>query len=133
MAAKNRVRLEGVGHRHRGGAFWRGVLAQWARSGLTQTEFCRRRGVSIATFRSWRYALARRERSAVRRRGTRTGADARFVRVHVARSAAATNVVSERAGSIELILEGGRVVRVGRGFDGAVLVALLRVLRSVPC
>ena len=42
-------------------AHWREVLAEWAKSGLTQTAFCRERGVSLSAFGWWKGELARRD------------------------------------------------------------------------
>lgn len=38
-------------------AYWRGLVRDWAGSGLSQTEFCRRRRVSPVTFSSWKRRL----------------------------------------------------------------------------
>jgi transposase-like protein len=40
------------------------ALARFATSGLTQAEFCRRAGLSAATFSSWRRKTARGQNSA---------------------------------------------------------------------
>jgi hypothetical protein len=36
---------------------WPSLIAQWKLSGLTQAEFCRRRGLSLPTFRYHLYRL----------------------------------------------------------------------------
>jgi hypothetical protein len=38
-------------------AYWRQVLGEWQASGLTQAEFCRRRGIKAVTFAWWKRRL----------------------------------------------------------------------------
>jgi transposase-like protein len=38
-------------------AQWRAIFDEWARSGLSQEQFCKREGISMATFSSWRRKL----------------------------------------------------------------------------
>lgn len=37
-----------------GSKYWQGHLESWERSGLTQVEYCEKRGLSIKTFQRWR-------------------------------------------------------------------------------
>ncbi len=37
--------------------YWQGLIAAWERSGLTQAEFCRRRGVKPVSFAWWKRKL----------------------------------------------------------------------------
>jgi hypothetical protein len=39
-------------------AYWRGVLTEWRASGLSQSEFCRQRGIHPATFSGRKRRLA---------------------------------------------------------------------------
>lgn len=48
--------------------YWGRMLAAWEASGLTQAEFCRRRGLKAVTFAWWKRQLAGR----TARRGRRT-------------------------------------------------------------
>ena len=34
---------------------WRALLGEWKESGLSQREFCRRRGISFSAFHYWRH------------------------------------------------------------------------------
>ena len=52
-------------------AHWRGVLRAWETSGLSQKEFCRRKGHSFTSFHHWRQEIRRRD--ALRRRQERRG------------------------------------------------------------
>ena len=38
-------------------AYWQRLLEEWSRSGLSQAEFCRRRGVKAVTFAWWKRRL----------------------------------------------------------------------------
>jgi hypothetical protein len=43
--------------------YWSQLLAEWAGSGLSQAEFCRRRGVKLVTFAGWKRRLGVRQPS----------------------------------------------------------------------
>jgi hypothetical protein len=112
--------------------FWRGCLARWRGSRLSVREFCRREALSEPSFYAWRRELARREasqplpRPASRRRPRQTRKPAAFVPVHV--------VAPRSTGSsIEIVLPGGRRVRVRPGFDRVTLEAVLELLERRPC
>ena len=105
--------------------FWRRLLAQHAKSNVSARTFCQRHGLSEANFYAWRRILGERDAQAVR-----------FVRV--------TLVPDEKPGSaasvnssihpLELILFGGRFLRIGTGFDGPTLQRLLALLEEGrPC
>lgn len=42
-------------------AHWASVLQQWQSSGLTKAAFCRRQGVSLASFKNWLYTPSYRQ------------------------------------------------------------------------
>ena len=75
-------------------AEWSAIMAEFDRSGLTQKEFCGRRGLSCKTFGAWR-----------RRLGL-VGEPGGFVRIEPPSPAGALQ--------IELSLGGGVVLRIGR-------------------
>ena len=75
-------------------AEWAAIMAEFDRSGLTQKDFCGRKGVSCKTFRAWR-----------RRLGLGGGAGG-FVRIEPPAPAGALQ--------IELSLGDGVVLRIGR-------------------
>jgi hypothetical protein len=80
-------------------------------------EFCVDAGLSLPSFYWWRREL--RSRDARRDAGQRP----RFVPVRVTAAASVLDVV----------LGGGRVVRVGGGFDAAHLCAVVAALEATPC
>ena len=121
---------------------WRRVLAAWAESGLTQTGFCRERGLSLSAFGWWKGELARRDAE----RGLRQKAkgDARgsggkatgFLPVRLVGSREAGGA-GEQVGigdgciGLEVVLVNGRRVRVGSAVDGDLLAKVVRVLEGV--
>ncbi|MCB0335140.1 MAG: hypothetical protein KDD62_02510 [Bdellovibrionales bacterium] len=40
---------------------WRSLIGDWEKSGETQANFCKRHGVSVATFQYWRQKLKKPE------------------------------------------------------------------------
>ena len=98
--------------------FWRRLVGQWRRSGLSIRDFCAEQGVSEANFYAWRRTIAQRD-----------AAGAGFVPIHVVadeKPAAA----DARGSGLELLLGAGRVLRVGPGFDGPTLQRLLALLEE---
>ena len=96
---------------------WRRRIAEWRASGLSVRAFCARRGLATPSFYAWRRALEQRdaERPA-------------FVPVRVVPDGLPTC-----AGTLEVVLAGGRLVRVTPGFDAATLRQVLAVLEEEPC
>jgi hypothetical protein len=118
--------------------FWRRVLRQWQRSGLTIRDYCAAQGLSEPSFYFWRRAIqerkpqgacasrdsagpVRRADAAGVRRGRSDGRPT-FVPVSIVASAPALEVVGRD----------GCVIRVPVGFDAATLRQLLAVLAEVP-
>lgn len=96
---------------------WRRRLKEWERSGLSGRDFCRRHALSEPSFYGWRREIARRDRECAAAREQPA-----FVPVAV--------VAPE---PLEVVARGGRVVRVGRGFDAAHLRAVVAALEAEPC
>jgi hypothetical protein len=95
---------------------WRQWIREWRASGVTARAFCERRGLAEASFYAWRRVLNQRE------------AEAAFVPVRIVPDEPAAP-----AGGCDLVLAGGRTVRVAPGFDAATLRRLLAVLEEKPC
>jgi transposase len=95
---------------------WRRWLHQWQKSGLSVREFCVRHGLAQPNFYAWRREIKHRD-----------GAAATFVPVQVVPEAEPVP-----AGRFEVVLAGGRTLRVAPGFDAATLRELLAVLEEVP-
>ncbi len=98
--------------------FWRTVLQGWRRSGVSVRAYCREHGLSEPSFYAWRRALAKREAAALR-----------FVLVRVAEPGPPP-AAEGSAGALELVLDAGRRLRVGPGFDAPTLQRLLALLEE---
>jgi hypothetical protein len=94
---------------------WGQRIAQWKASGLSVRAFCQRHRLREPSFYAWRRTLEQRQ------------AKPAFLPVQVG---------AEEVGAgaaLELLLPGGRTVRVPAGFDAAALRRLLAVLEGRPC
>lgn len=112
---------------------WRRWVREQARSGLTVREFCRQHGLQEPSFHWWRRQLNRRAGAAT------------FMPVHVTgRSAKDHEGGSESplpkdvktaaaSGRIEIVLEGGRRIRVIGRVDRQMLTDVLAVLEARAC
>jgi transposase-like protein len=98
--------------------FWRRMVRQWRDSGLSIAEFCRRQGLSAASFHAWRRIVAQRDLEA-----------ASFVPVRV-RAETGAGATDRAASGLELVLQGDRRLQIGPAFDDATLRRLLAVLEE---
>jgi len=97
---------------------WRRRIQEWQASGLTVQAFCARHALAPPTFYAWRRQLQQRDAAA------RT-----FVPVRVV-----PDEEPAHATPLEVVLAGGRRLRVTPGFDPATLRQLLAVLEeALPC
>lgn len=106
-------------------ARWRALIEEYEASGETVGSFCARRGLARPTFYQWRRRLlpgADWQARAASRLG--------FVPVRVVGSRAAATA---DAGGVEVVLAGGRRLRLERGFDPAVLSSAMAVLEGAAC
>ena len=99
--------------------FWRTVVQQWRRSGLSVRPYCAEHGLSEPTFYAWRRTLAEREAAA-----------GRFVPVRVAAEPSSQRKSDGSAAALELVLDAGRRLRIGPGFDAPTLQRLLALLEE---
>jgi hypothetical protein len=106
--------------------YWQARLGEAARSGISIREFCRRHRLRESQFYWWqrRLKVPRREAGSGPRPGV-NGTPASFA------------LVSEEAGAmdagIELVLSGGRRLRVTKGVDEATLRTVLAALEPAAC
>jgi transposase-like protein len=99
--------------------YWRRQVREWEQSGLSVRAFCEEHGVSEPSFYAWRRTLQ-----------DRATAVPDFVPVRVTPEPA----IDRRQGDVELVLEDGRLLRIGPGFDAATLQRLLALLtEGQPC
>jgi hypothetical protein len=105
------------------------LVAAWEKSGLSQADFCWRRKVKAVNFGWWKRKLESVSRShprANRAGSSRTGsspksAKPRFVEFRMADAAAP---------AYEVVLRGGRVLRLPHNFDEAVVAQLVVAVES---
>jgi len=93
------------------------LVAEFETSGLSRSDFCQQRGLSLSTFNRYR------NRS---RAGQAGAASVNLVAVEL-RGARRAGVPREDSG-LAIALAGGRRIEVARGFDGRTLVQLLGLL-----
>jgi hypothetical protein len=98
--------------------YWQGLLAEWCGSGQTQVAFCRQRRIRAGTFAWWKRQL--RQRGLAGDVSAAVGAaSGRFVEIP-------RPTVSPVG--FEVLLAGGRTIRVPAGFEEGELARLLSVL-----
>ena len=96
---------------------WRRLIQLWKNSGLSVRAFCARHHLTQPSFYAWRRELQQRDAATA------------FVPVQVV-----TDDQPTSSTPIEILLAGGRSVRITPGFDPATLRQLLEVLQEAsPC
>lgn len=139
------ARVRGVVQGRRSAYDWAASVREWRGSGQSAGAFCGARGLSLKTFKWWRWALrvGRARVSAGSRRGravdslalpaATTGARASapaFVEVVREPAGPLRSDHQEEAAAVELVLRHGRRVRVHKDFDGATLRRVVAILEE---
>jgi transposase len=101
--------------------YWRGLLRQARRSGLTARQFCDQQGISQPSFYAWRREIALRDQQATT---TPQATNPTFVKLAVE---------AEAPSAVEIVLADGRLLRVRSGCDLELLRQLLRLLEEPSC
>lgn len=109
---------------------WNALLSDFRRSGLTQAEFCRRRDISLHSFRKRLYSPRPSQADSPDARPAATVAP-HFVPVTILPDP--NPPISPPPSCIELVLADGRRIAVAPGFDADTLRRLLAVLEVPPC
>ena len=112
---------------------WPNLIAQWRLSGLTQVEFCSRRGLSLPSFRYHLYKPSCRSASIGPPPAAATDGTPLFLPVVCSPAPQQTGLLAPPASSIEVILADGLRVAVAPGFDPQTLRRVVDVLRRRPC
>jgi transposase len=102
--------------------FWREQLRQQQVSGQGVRAYCEGAGLSVPSFYWWRREVRVRD---ARRGGSRRP---QFVPVQITPKPPMGTAVG-----VEVVLAGGRSIRVGPGFDADHLRAVVAALEAVPC
>lgn len=109
---------------------WNAILNDFRRSGLTQAEFCRRRDISLHSFRKRLYSPRRSQADSLNAHPAAT-ASPHFLPVTILPSPIAP--APAPPSHLELLLTDGRRIAVAPGFDADTLRRLLTVLEQTPC
>jgi hypothetical protein len=99
---------------------WAKRVERWVDSGLSAKEFAAETGINANTLAHWRWRLGMEASGAPAKAAS---SPVRFVELAATPDAAAP--------AFELLLAGGRTVRVPPRFDGAELARLVQVLEGV--
>lgn len=105
--------------------FWRATIREAARSGVSIREFCRRRKLKESQFYWWQHRLSMSRRTVANGRKRQTGGPASFALV--------SEEPNGNDAGIELVLAGGRRLRIARGVDEATLRAVLAAVEPAGC
>ena len=109
---------------------WKSLLNEFRRSGLTQAEFCRRRQISLHSFRKHLYP-PRPSRPDLSDDRPSAGADPRFLPVTILADPIPS--ITAPSAHLELILPHGRRIAVAPGFDPQTLRRLIAAVEGTPC
>lgn len=107
--------------------YWKKVIREAARSGMSVRAFCRERKLTESQFYSWRRELKLREREKVdgSREEREAAAGAAFALV--------SDDPCQMPAGIEVVLGDGRRVRISRGADEATLRTVLAAMEAARC
>ena len=109
---------------------WNALLNDFRRSGLTQAEFCARRGISIHSFRKRLYRVPTPKPTPANHLSS-DGTTSGFLPVTILPDPIpATAPVPQ---PLELILTSGRRIAVAPGFDPQTLRQLIALVEERPC
>jgi len=109
---------------------WNALLNDFRRSGLTQAEFCERRGISIHSFRKRLYRVSTPKPTPANHPSS-DGTTSGFLPVTILPDPIpATAAVLQ---PLELCLNNGRRIAVAPGFDPQTLRQLIALVEESPC
>jgi transposase len=109
---------------------WNALLNDFRRSGLTQAEFCRRRQISLHSFRKHLYLPSPSQPTPSDDRSP-ANPDHHFLPVTILPDPIPSITASQP--HLELILSNGRRIAVAPGFDPQTLRRLISVVEERPC
>jgi hypothetical protein len=116
--------------------YWRALVEECGRSGVSQAEFCRRRGIAIGTLSFWKHTL-NREAGPGAPRVAAVSVTPAFVPVRLATPVPSGEAPPAGApfwdGELEIVLDRGRLVRVRGRVDPQWLEQVLGTLEARRC
>jgi hypothetical protein len=110
---------------------WNALLNDFRRSGLTQAEFCERRGISIHSFRNRLYRVPAPK--PVSANHPSSNATTHFLPITVLPDPIPATAAAAAPQHLELLLGNGRRIAVAPGFDPHTLRQLIAVVEEPPC
>jgi hypothetical protein len=116
-----------------GTASWPNLIAQWRLSGLTQAEFCSRRGLSLPTFRYHLYKPSHGSGPPGPPGEAATNGTPLFLPVVCPLPPQPGGLLAAPATAIEVILSDGLRIAVTPGFDPQTLRCVVDALRRPSC
>ena len=108
---------------------WNAILNDFRRSGLTQPEFCRRRDISLSSFR-YQFYKPRSSKPSTSDNSSSAGAQNHFLPVTILPDPTPSTIASQP--QLELVLSSGRRVAVAPGFDEKTLRRLIAIVEGFP-
>ena len=109
---------------------WNALLNDFRRSGLTQAEFCQRRGISIHSFRKRLYQAPTPKPTPANPPSSDAAAPL-FLPVTILPDPIPATAASRQP--LELLLDNGRRIAVAPGFDPQTLRRLIATVEEPPC
>jgi len=109
---------------------WNALLNDFRRSGLTQAEFCRRRQISLHSFRKHLYQPLPSKPAPGDDRSS-ASADHHFLPVTILPDPILSITASQP--HLEVIFSNGRRIAIAPGFDPQTLRRLIAVVEERPC
>ena len=109
---------------------WNALLNDFRRSGLTQAEFCARRGISIHSFRKRLYRLPTPKPTPANHPSS-DGTTSSFIPVTILPDPIPVTAAARQP--LELCLNNGRRIAVAPGFDPQTLRQLIALVEERPC
>jgi hypothetical protein len=111
---------------------WNALLNDFRRSGLTQAEFCERRGISIHSFRKHLYRVPAPKPTPANPPSSNAAAHFLPVTVLPEPIPPTTTATPSTPQPLELLLGNGRRIAVAPGFDPRTLRQLIAVVEERP-
>jgi len=125
------------------GRYWQPIVADWKTSGLSQAEFCRQRGLNVVNFRWWKKQLTAEQQSnrhgssSTRGRRSAPRGTIRYPKGTGRRSRSSADSFVEvkltdeaRSAGYEVVLSGGRVIRLPQTFDAETVTRLITAVEA---
>ena len=110
---------------------WNALLNDFRRSGLTQAEFCERRGISIHSFRKRLYQAPAPKPTPANPPSSDPAAH--FLPVTILPDPIPATADAPSREPLELLLPNGRRIAVAPGFDPHTLRQLIALVEEQPC